>query len=73
MADGQIRVEDDGQLRWLILDNPERLNALNSHMWRALAELVQQADASETVRVVLLRGEGQRAFSAGADISEFDI
>ncbi|MDH3580945.1 MAG: enoyl-CoA hydratase, partial [Hyphomicrobiales bacterium] len=68
---GRIALERDGALCWITFDNPARMNALNTAMWRALPEIVSEAEADETVRVVLLRGAGDRAFSAGADISEF--
>lgn len=62
----------DGPVRWIVLDNPARLNALDSAMWEALPRLLAAAVDDPAVRVIVLRGEGGRAFSAGADISEFD-
>lgn len=69
---GTIATAVEGPLAWIVLDNPSRLNALNSGMWAALPGLIGQAQADATVRVVVLRGAGARAFSAGADISEFE-
>ncbi|MEI7926591.1 MAG: enoyl-CoA hydratase/isomerase family protein, partial [Chloroflexota bacterium] len=61
----------DGSVVWLTLDRPERLNALNLDMrdelWSALGLLRDDP----TVRVAVIRGAGDRAFSAGADINEF--
>ena len=54
------------------IDNPARINALTAAMWGALPGLMAQAEADAAVRVIILRGAGQRAFSAGADISEFE-
>ena len=54
------------------LDNPARMNALTAAMWGALPAVMAQAETDATVRVIILRGAGQRAFSAGADISEFE-
>jgi enoyl-CoA hydratase len=68
----ELRLERDGGLAVLVLDNPARLNALTSAMWAAVPRLVAQADADPAVRVIVLRGAGGKAFSAGADISEFD-
>ena len=61
----------DGPLAWLTLDNSARLNAMSSAMWRAFAEAVAKASADPSVRVIIVRGAGEKAFSAGADISEF--
>jgi enoyl-CoA hydratase len=68
---GRITGERDGPLYWITFDNPARMNALNTAMWAALPERIAQADADGETRVVLLRGAGGKAFSAGADISEF--
>lgn len=69
---GRIRTEKDGAIGWIVLDNPERLNAINADMWRALPGAVAQLDADPEVRVVILRGEGEKAFAVGMDISEFE-
>jgi enoyl-CoA hydratase len=69
---GEIRLEKDGPLAWIVIAQPARLNALTAAMWERLPVAIAEADADASIRVVLLRGEGRRAFSAGADISEFD-
>ncbi len=69
---GRLRAEKDGAIGWLVIDNPERLNAISSGMWGAVPGAVRQFDADPEVRVMILRGEGEKAFAAGADISEFD-
>lgn len=68
---GRILTEIDGSCFWITFDNPDRMNALNTNMWRALPEIISQAESNDAVRIVLLRGTGNKAFSAGADISEF--
>jgi enoyl-CoA hydratase/carnithine racemase len=68
---GQIRTELDGAIYWVIYDNPSRMNALNTAMWAALPEFLAQAETDNSVRVVVMCGAGDKAFSAGADISEF--
>ena len=73
----QIRVEtqrlpNGGAIRWLTGDNAARMNAWTQAMWGALPELLSEADRDPDVRVIVLTGAGDRAFSAGADISEFD-
>lgn len=68
---GAITARSEGPLFWITFDNPARMNALNSAMWAELPEKIAQAEADDNIRVVLLSGAGERAFSAGADISEF--
>lgn len=48
------------------------MNALNTAMWAALPDVIKTAEADSAARVIVLRGAGGKAFSAGADISEFD-
>jgi enoyl-CoA hydratase len=61
----------DGPVGFLMLNRPDRRNALNREMWAALPELVAALDGDPETRVVVLRGAGTEAFAAGADISEF--
>jgi enoyl-CoA hydratase/carnithine racemase len=67
-----LRMELEGSLAYLIIDNPARLNALTAAMWAALPQRLADAEADANVRVIVLKGAGGKAFSAGADISEFD-
>ncbi|MFN2134626.1 MAG: enoyl-CoA hydratase/isomerase family protein [Candidatus Promineifilaceae bacterium] len=54
----------------IVLNRPEKRNAINNELYRALDAAVEQAARSDGVRAVLLRGEG-KAFSAGIDVSDF--
>lgn len=63
---------DDAGIATITIDNAARMNAMSASMWGALPGLIAQAEADAAVRVVMVRGAGMRAFSAGADISEFD-
>lgn len=67
-----LRYVVDGQIAWIIADNPARMNALSSAMWAALPGAIKQAVDDQDVRIIVLRGAGDKAFSAGADISEFE-
>ena len=57
---------------WMTFNNPERRNAMKLEMNHAVAHILQHFDASDDVRVVVMRGAGDKAFVSGADISEFD-
>ena len=59
----------DGGIATVTLFNPDKLNALNAAMWRRLAEVFATLDADETLRCVIVCGEGA-AFAAGGDLDE---
>lgn len=61
----------DGPVGFLMLNRPNRRNALNREMWAALPELVAALDDDPETRLLVIRGAGTEAFAAGADISEF--
>lgn len=61
----------DGDVTRVMLNRPERRNALDAAMWRALAAAMTDIAADESVRCVVLSGAGE-AFGAGADIAEFE-
>ena len=64
-----LRIESKGAIRILTLNRPEKRNALDTALSRALLESLRTADADETVRCVVLTGAGP-AFCAGADLAE---
>jgi enoyl-CoA hydratase/carnithine racemase len=64
-----IRIEEGTEVWRLVLDRPNKLNALNDDVRRGLQEAVDALSARPDVRVVVVQGEG-RAFSAGADLNE---
>jgi enoyl-CoA hydratase/carnithine racemase len=55
----------------IVLSQPERRNALTLEMWDGLADAADRLGADPDIRVVVVRGEGDEAFSGGADITEF--
>jgi enoyl-CoA hydratase/carnithine racemase len=69
---GRVAVRKDGAIGWLVLDHPERRNAISLTMWQAVPEAVKELSVDDEVRVVVMRGAGEVAFAAGADISEFE-
>ncbi len=69
---GVVRVEKQGALGWLVFDHPERRNAISVQMWRQIPDMVADLAADDAVRVIVMRGSGELAFVAGADISEFE-
>lgn len=67
-----ILLEREDHVATVILNKPEKMNALDLDMWRDLADAFHHLSADESVRCVVLRGAGDKAFSAGADIEEFE-
>ena len=63
-------VED--KVGYIILDNPSRLNAISLSMWEKIGILLKEYENNNNIRCVVLKGKGKKAFSAGADISEFN-
>jgi enoyl-CoA hydratase/carnithine racemase len=70
--EGKLTVEKRGAVGWIVFDSPAKRNAINGAMWRGIAPAMARFDADPEVRCVAFRGSGREAFSAGADISEFD-
>ena len=70
-----IRIEDEpgpggaGQIRWLTVDRPHALNALDPATMEALGRAVDACAAVAELRAVILTGAGERAFVAGADVA----
>ena len=69
--DETILVECDGPIATVVLNRPDKLNALTRSMWQALGDTVTTLSASDELRCVIIRGAGVKAFSPGNDIGEF--
>jgi enoyl-CoA hydratase/carnithine racemase len=67
----KLLLEKDGPIGWIVFNNPERRNAVSQEMWQLMVDHVDAVAADDAIRVVILRGAGEQAFAAGADISQF--
>jgi enoyl-CoA hydratase len=65
-----LLVERDGPVVQVTLNRPKALNALNRQLLEELSQVLDEIAADESARVVLITGAGERAFAAGADITE---
>jgi enoyl-CoA hydratase/carnithine racemase len=72
VSEGKLAVEKRGAIGWIVFDSPAKRNAINGAMWRGIPEAMAKFDADPGVRCIAFRGAGTEAFSAGADISEFE-
>jgi enoyl-CoA hydratase/carnithine racemase len=66
-----VYVDRDGAIATVVLNRPDKLNAMTVDMWLRLGEAMRELDADDSVRCIVLRGAGRKAFAAGADIAEF--
>jgi enoyl-CoA hydratase len=66
-----ILIQTDNQISTITINRPNKLNALNRDTILELGKAIDQADEDDNVRVIILTGAGEKAFVAGADISEF--
>jgi enoyl-CoA hydratase len=71
MSDAPILVERDGPLGIITLDRPDKLNALNEDVRQRIMAAVDDFAEDDAVKVAILHGNGEKAFVAGADVSEF--
>ncbi len=67
-----ILVERDRAIATVVLNRPEKLNALTKPMWRRLGEVMTELSFDDTLRCIVLRGAGGKSFAPGNDISEFE-
>jgi enoyl-CoA hydratase/carnithine racemase len=68
----KIKAHVDGGVGWITFNQPEKRNAVSFAMWKAIPEIIADFSTSDDVRVVVLKGAGDKAFVSGADISEFE-
>jgi Enoyl-CoA hydratase/carnithine racemase len=66
-----VVVEREGAIATVVLDRPDKLNALSLASWTELGERMRELSADDDLRCVIVRGAGTKAFAAGADIAEF--
>lgn len=67
-----IYVDIEGAVATVILNRPDKLNALGLPQWIRIAELISELHENDSIRCLVIRGVDERAFSAGADIAGFE-
>jgi enoyl-CoA hydratase len=68
----RVIAEIDGAIGWMIFNNLPRHNALSLDMWEAIPTILTHFENDDRVRVIVLKGAGEKAFISGADISQFE-
>jgi enoyl-CoA hydratase/carnithine racemase len=71
MGDDTLRFEVENHVATVTINRPSQRNALTRAMWARLPELFEEFRDSGDVRVIVLRGAGEKAFASGQDIREF--
>jgi enoyl-CoA hydratase/3-hydroxyacyl-CoA dehydrogenase len=66
-----VKVEREENTLWIILNRPHRLNTFNDVLIEELSDMLNTAEQDASVKCVVITGEGDRAFSAGADVTMF--
>ncbi len=67
----EVRIERDGSIATVTLNQPEKMNAMTAAMWGQLADGIKKLSADDDLRVIIIRGAGGKAFCTGNDISKF--
>jgi enoyl-CoA hydratase/carnithine racemase len=62
----------DGAVATVLFSNPAKMNAVTYDMWSAVPATLAALDADPSVRVIVIAGDGDKAFISGADISQFE-
>lgn len=71
MSTDVVLVQRDGAIATVVLNRPDKLNALTKPMWARIGEVMRELSADDGLRCVVLRGAGEQAFAPGNDIGEF--
>ena len=67
----EILLQREGAVGTIVFSNPEKHNAMTLQMWRAFATSMAVLDADDSIRAIVLVGDGEKAFVSGADVSQF--
>lgn len=68
----RIVAEKQGPIGWLTFNNPARRNAVSIDMWEAIPKVLDRFEGDAEVRVIVLKGDGDKAFVSGADVSQYE-
>jgi len=68
----ELITRKENAVGWVIFSNPAKFNAVSHDMWMALPKAIAAFDADPEVRLVVITGDGDKAFISGADISQFE-
>ena len=67
----ELLIDTDDGVGTITINRPQRRNALTLAMWKSFPSIIAHLDRNDDVKVIVIRGGGDKAFSAGGDITEF--
>jgi enoyl-CoA hydratase/carnithine racemase len=70
MSETEIIIHHEPPLAWVIVNRPQARNALTTTMWQQMAEEIYELASDNAIRVIVIRGAGEKSFVAGADIGD---
>ncbi len=68
----ELITRKEKSIGWVVFSNPTKFNAVSHDMWTALPQVIAAFDADPEVRMIVITGDGDKAFISGADISQFE-
>ncbi len=68
----RLIAETQGPVGWLTFNNPARRNAISIDMWEGIPQVLDRFENDKDIRVIVLKGEGDKAFVSGADVSQYE-
>ncbi len=71
-ADGKILAAKKEGIGMMLFNQPAKLNAISVDMWQGIANVLDDFEADDEVRVLIMAGAGDKAFMSGGDISQFE-
>jgi len=72
LATDKMIAEKDGAIGWMVFNNPQRRNAVSHEMRLAIIAILDDFARDNAIRVIVMKGAGDKAFVSGADISQFE-
>jgi enoyl-CoA hydratase/3-hydroxyacyl-CoA dehydrogenase len=69
----EIVLQKEPPLAWIVLNRPQRLNAITPKMIEELTSAARDVEGDPSIRVIIIKGKGGRAFSGGADLASFEF
>lgn len=72
LATDRMVAEKDGGIGWMTFNNPERRNAISYEMRQAIVQILDDFEADPAIRVIVMKGAGDKSFVSGSDISQFE-
>ncbi len=67
-----LKKEPEHKIAWLVLNRPDKMNAINSQLMDEMYRVLQEIEDDKEIWVLIVRGTGEKAFSAGADLTWFE-